>query len=807
MQFPTRVAAHSSLSVSLLFLLPLFVLAGARAESEPPPVLLKPVPINIAEAIIEPFWTPDLSGLPKWNVEPGRDHGLRIKQSWSAVDFEWASKPKTGPALRMSRTFHVDCSAYDRLLLRLAPPTGSVIRIAAHTDKGKCTFTSEPATEKRAEYALDLQGARRLDSVTIEIDARAEGNAAGWLRWIGLQSTERLKRYFAQWDFSGMQWDAYIKPADALLHFEPRYGIFLTRRELVDRRAEHEQAVKRLGQSGYMSLAAAARDYEPERGIHEFSESGGRTSAHSRVRDEFQPALPGSPELAVAGLVLRDAETLRMAARFALSLAMSEHWDTGFMSVVPGSAWEDRAFRRSYASQDIAEILDLAGEIFTDAGRNYLMRRLAEEGIGPINYVTWRHEYIFHCNQLAYFNTGRMYASLVLEREWPRVKPYTDLAYHDAVDNLETVIEPDGGALEGPGYLNPTIRENYNALKYYARARGLNVTELIPPLVKRTANYAAVVASTTGDDVIAVCDSDAIFHTDTLTILTELVPHSYWTTLFHKKQLVEAGKGDEGVRYLFSLRRGNAPEPITGEKVPDTFSSPALPAYIALPEIGYIASVRSLGDHLVKVFIVGNKAGADHTHEDKGSFVLEYAGQAFAMDLGIEDYSDPAQIAYKHCQRHNMLVPVGTAERAHPQNPLPFNIKPTGRGDERTFHARIDATPGWNGYYKAWLRTWDSPSPDTLVIRDEYELAKGNAVEFYWQTRLPVEQTDAGLTIRGDKGIATLSFPPDCTLRLDHPPLADGATHTRIAIRKQATQGTLEVTVRLHPAALANSQR
>ena len=110
-------------------------------------------------------------------------------------------------------------------------------------------------------------------------------------------------------------------------------------------------------------------------------------------------------------------------------------------------------------------ILDLAGEMFTDAGRTYLMRRLAEEGIGPINYVAWRYEYIFHCNQLAYFNTGRMYAYLMLEREWPRVKPYTDLAYRDAIDNLETVIEPDGGSLEGPGYLNPIIRENYNALK------------------------------------------------------------------------------------------------------------------------------------------------------------------------------------------------------------------------------------------------------------------------------------------------------------------------------------------------------
>ena len=778
MRFPTRVPHR--LPIWMLSLLPFLmsIPGAARATSE---ALQKPVPINMAEAIIEPFWIPELSGLEKWRIEPGRDHGLQIKQNWAAVDFEWARKPETGPALRLSRDVHIDCSGYDRLLVRLAPPRESIVRVTAQTDKGQRLFVSEPATERRAEYALDLDGAQRIDAITLEIEAGREGNAAGWLRWIGLQSTARLKDYFEQWDFSGMQWETYLQPEGFTPSFEPRYGIFLTGEELAQLRAQHDQAMQENGASQYSQQVVAAGDYEPEKGIHEFVESGGRTSSHSRVRDEFQPPLPGNPKLAIAGLVARDAQALRMAARCALSLALCEHWDTGFMSVLPGSGWEDRAFRRSYAAEDIAKILDLAGEVFTDAGRTYLMRRLAEEGIGPINYVAWRHEYIFHCNQLAYFNTGRMYAYLVLEREWPRVKPYTDLAYRDAIDNLEIVIEPDGGALEGPGYLNPTIRENYNALKHYARARGLDLSELIPPVLERTANYAAVVASTTSEDVIAVCDSDSSFRNDTLDILTELVPNSYWTTLYRKKQVAE------GVS-------------------PTVKPGPPLPAHIFLPEIGYMASTRKLGEHFVKLFIMGNKADAGHTHEDKGSFVLEYAGQAFAMDLGIGDYGDPIHVTYKHCQRHNMLVPVGISDRAAPANPLPFDVKPTGEGDERTFHARIDATPGWNGYYKKWVRTWDSPAPDTLTIRDEYELGQGSGVEFYWQTHLPVEKTEDGVIIRGDKGLAILTIPPDCTLRLDQLPLADGGHHTRIAIGKAATQGALEVVVKLRPTATSTGE-
>jgi hypothetical protein len=108
--------------------------------------------------------------------------------------------------------------------------------------------------------------------------------------------------------------------------------------------------------------------------------------------------------------------------------------------------------------------------------------------------------------------------------------------------------------------------------------------------------------------VIAICDSGAGFRNDTLRILTELVPNSYWTTLCNKQQAARGG--------------------------PMLDAAPPLPAYIELPEIGYIASTRSLGSELVKVFIMGNKANAGHTHEDKGSFVLEFAGRTFAADLG-----------------------------------------------------------------------------------------------------------------------------------------------------------------------------
>ncbi len=177
--------------------------------------------------------------------------------------------------------------------------------------------------------------------------------------------------------------------------------------------------------------------------------------------------------------------------------------------------------------------------------------------------------------------------------------------------------------------------------------------------------------------------------------------------------------------------------------------------------------------------------------------MLEFAGEEFAADLGICDYADPIHHVYKHCQRHNMLVPAGLDERPHPLRPLPVDVKPEGTGDARRFQARIDAAPGWRPYYRRWVRAWDSPAPDTLVIRDEYALAQGAGVDFLWQTLLPCALEGETAVIRGERGIARIGIPPGCTARVEALPLVGGATQNRLAIHMPEKAGALEVRVLL----------
>ena len=174
--------------------------------------------------------------------------------------------------------------------------------------------------------------------------------------------------------------------------------------------------------------------------------------------------------------------------------------------------------------------------------------------------------------------------------------------------------------------------------------------------------------------------------------------------------------------------------------------------------------------------------------------MLEVAGETLALDAGVCEYASSLVREYQSAQRHSMLVPTGTPERAHPQNPLPFDIRPQAEGDHTFFRAEVDLTPGWDGYYEFWKRRWDSPTPDTLIITDEYALAQGDGVDFLWQTRHPVTIEGNTIRLHAKRSVLSIEIPSGCTARVDALPLhKSDKTQQRIVIHSSALRGTLQV--------------
>ena len=782
-----------------------------------------PTPINTAETIFEAFFDENLSGLPDWTIHEGGADGLFVRQTWATVAYDWQRPPEDPalPALGMSRRYDIDCADYDVLMFSLVTPPGARVALIAQTDAGERRMVSTPFQTPKRELGLPLDGARRLLGLTLEIHpdrSGTTGSACGWLNWIGLQHEATLQRCLRQFERFDERWEGYLKPISFEPAFEPVYDLILTREDLAEARAD----VARAGgpeSSPLWELAEDARKLVPERMMSDYVNFWNDTR-FNRVRDTGKLLLTHGANAAQASVLFRDPVLGRLAARYAICLAHCTRWDPSFLSWMTGCAWEHRAFVPSLVMADCALILDLCGEWFTDYGRQIILRRLAEEGTGTNNYTAWRWEYIFWCNQAAWFMPGRMLAYLVLERTMPlqwlphpkpeksRVTPYTDLAVAELQDNLAKILLPDGGYTEGPGYFTFTARQALFTLYTYARARGLDPKSLIPEAFQATALMAETLVSTADDSqMILICDTQYIPQ-EGAAFLAWLMPDSHWVTIFRKSV----------------ARTGGRPMTLLAQKFAREIPAkgPEFHPLTHMPAIGQMASHRRLGNEWVKLFLMGNQSGASHTHEDKGSFVLEFAGDSFARDFGICDYSNPLADMMKHCQRHNMLVPLTTSGiRPKPGNPIFKDITPRGQGDETSFHATMDLTAGWEGWFTQWTRTWDSETPSQLTITDDWAIENGEGVVFHWTTPLPItlDAAHRRAIIQGRRGRVILSWPEGINALNEELPLEEPSrkavlrerkeaylvttplpeTQPRLSLTQPGRSGTLTVHVRLEP--------
>ncbi|MFM1852488.1 MAG: hypothetical protein RIS54_2172 [Verrucomicrobiota bacterium] len=767
-------------------------------------------PINSAEAVFEPFFDERISQLDQWSHDTPGAAGVKLTPSWAFVIINWERPAADGLVLRLHRRYDAfDCSAYDRLIVAINLPEDSVISLAAETDTGHRARTGTPCGSTRHEEWLDLAGAKSIQSVTVEIRTPHVDAGSGWLLWFGLQSTERLPAHLAQWQGFDERWEKYLQPPDFQPTYQPTYGLMLTAEELDAVRADFagSDVSREMRETG-----------EDVRRMHPESQIGENINfwnfnGFRRERDIGKMLTMNGPFAAQAGVLWKDKELCRLAARFALSLVHCDHWEDVFYAWMRGSNWDQRGFLQSLGVLDCAIILDLCGEWFTPLGRDLILRRIATEGHGAMCHASWWWEYMYHTNQMVWITPARLYGLLVLEKTMPmrgegfpvppsRVAPHTEIVWQNLQDNLANALLPDGGYVEGPTYFTWVARQVAFAALLYGRGRDRDARELVPAPLFKTAPLAEMLYST-DDGQEMILTGDAMFaNGEGVAFLAWLMPESHWVTIYRK-----------------SMRRAGAPAMLLPLRLDREIPAkgPPLRPFLTMPDLGYMASVRRLGDQWVKLFLIGNKAGGDHQHEDKGSFTLECAGDSFAFDFGVLDYANPVCNLLKQCQRHNMLTPWSDDERPKPQNPIRADVKPQGRGDETAFHAEMDCTPGWEGWFSRWHRTWDSPSPDRLTLIDDWAVERGEGVILHWTTRLPMEIEGRTVRIRGRRATAELTLPADVEAKIEQLPLMDpgrraidrqrremlqygwdhAETQPRLTIRLRGRSGRMQIDLRL----------
>ena len=401
------------------------------------------VPFNPAEAVFEPFWDGALSELDQWNLEK-QAADAKARQEWDTVSLTWATPSPEGRAFTLRRKGELDVTGYDRLILCGAFSSNAKVILTAETDRGIRRIESPPFGARKQELELPLEGAAKVTSLTIDVRANRPGT--GWLSWLGLQNRPLLDEMNKNRETHPMDLDKFLKGKDFTPSFRPSYELLFSQEDLELLRREHARLLKRDGKSPFLACGEEAAAIRPETLIGDYVNFFGDTR-YCRVRDFGRQLLNRGVNAALAGHLNRDPEMLRLAARYMLAIALCGNWDDAFLCRFPGSSFEHRAFVQSLCCLEVAALLDLAGEYLTPEAKKLVLRKLAQEGVGSIQYVTWRWDYIFDCNQLSWFSSGRMLALAVLEKEWgnsstspERVKPYREQALRELHDNLNRTI-------------------------------------------------------------------------------------------------------------------------------------------------------------------------------------------------------------------------------------------------------------------------------------------------------------------------------------------------------------------------------
>ncbi|MBI2192430.1 MAG: heparinase II/III family protein [Planctomycetes bacterium] len=712
-----------------------------------------PIPINEAEAVFQRFFDPYRCDIDQWGFRSDPLAGSRAYQQFHASVIEW----ETGCGLVgfLAKDLEVDAGGYDRLILCCTLPTTTRVAVRAVVDgRERVVIDGVPGENNSAEISGPV-GGRFIHRIAIELTDTGGQPGNVQLFWLGLASDTRLRAMSERPNPYRGSWDDLLVPRGKEGPLEPALGLFFDGSDL-------DRLRQRLSRRPYRTVLdrwrAQVKDYaakEPWRGVGVWPNHPKPRCYRFRSPEHID--LLAMRLCAFVGLIDNDPELCRTALDHALALAHCDKWQPEFLATIAGSAWEQRAFYEYRYAQGAIYAWDWAGACLTPAGRHVLAQAISTKALPWILQTLMRHPYVRGCNQGAYFAWGAILCELALARLYPHATELLDAAVKALDETVNRYFGPDGGAFEGPGYVSSTVGHALAAYALVARHRRVGLETVAPPVLKQVPRYLAAMASTVAPigAAIPVADGGGAG--------VSLYPDGFG--------LLATLTGDESVRALlagileeeecrdYTSTPGILMSLIFG---PDELPAPAVrpPIFHRLEHTGLLCSCRMTKEGPVRLQLVGGPAHSGHTHEDRGSFILEAFGEEIAIDRGQMGYEDPRCLTIKSACYHNLLIPETRDRRPARQiNPCPAATIPDGSGNEKILRCSIDVSPAWGVAVQRCVRRIESDRPELFIVIDEADLPEAGRVAFHLHSRFPWTQTGRTWITCGRR--ARLSVTPD----------------------------------------------
>ncbi len=804
-----------------------------------------PIPINEAEAIFAPFFdggdsdmrTDKACLLEEFDVQAGAGCAARAEQTWCSVDVIIDRAAVGVPALTLTCRTPLAIAGYDVFRVFACQPPYVRLRITGVVDGGETVILdSHVGDGGMQEIDGGLAGAT-LDTFTLEFALLEPRPATVALRWLGLANREAQSRmearqspYTPEWRYcladprtvvaetSSTAGAAHplqgvrsppCTSVPALTEISPSLGILFGADELESLRAQclsgplkpMADALRRQAQE-YLKL-------EPEKMVGYLVPSG--DIRWQRVRDNWKTTLYHKMEpLALMGLIDRNPDFSRMAARMALSVAHCTHWCESPMGVHPGASWHHRSFQETYYAAACALVLDWAGAWLTPHGTQVIQDAIVMKGLPRMESDFKRMEYIRYMNQGIVFSIGRILGLLALIPTYPRYASQFAEAERDLHEMIDAYILDDGVILEGPGYWAHSFFDIVPLYYVLARHHGRSLRDYATEKVRRTGDYALSLLSTLGKGTGYIGINDA--HNQANYPLNTVVAFSLMTDRPEWKRLLAAQVGSGEADFFSLVMAGCSGLDLATESRtlnPEPSHSPSTihhsrftaPRFSLFPIGGQAASVRHDPEFgAVHLHVCSGPTYPCHYHEDKGSIILEAAGQALVIDRGTLAYHEAENSFLGRPAAHSLLYPEPLADgvpfvQPDARPPLPGGKKWGVFDLDRAYGARLgecieedglillasDNAGAWpDGLFKTNLRRICSPAPTLFLVEDVIEAGRPLEMSFRLHTprKVGVRGSEAWIRAPGvSLRVAAVNWSPsvvdavECSIDDQHRPV------------------------------------
>lgn len=779
------------------------------------------IPVHDGEALLEDytsyrFWDPaDWHPGDRHQAGPGRS-GLRA--IWFYGEF-WRKEGGDEGRLSLTRDFGRDISDCQAAVIYFAAAARSLVGVRFRVDgRDVVAADRQPGKAAGEELRLPLSG-RTLDSITFELDAvehepaLADREVTATLHWVMLERKGFDPALASEERGMDPVPDRVDDPALEVLPV----GILFDRKGLDELRAKVRSGAPAALYADILAEVAALANDRPERFVGRWlPTTWARTQGAGRMCGPQDGTRGMYSAMVYAGLVYalergtdRGLRAGLAARRALLSIARIDEWATGFVSRVPVGLPGYRApFVEAHTAECAALCCDLIHPLLSAEERREVEDALYTKGIAWLDLYLRLHGegYLLGSNQGAVYARGLIWAGLVARRSHPDVDAVVERWTTWLFRMIDRYYRADGSTVEGPGYWEYTTHAVVAALLAVARHRAVGVETLIPPGLRGSLEYLQAVRTDVGGGLrflpIADCGTgENRFMGPSFLFFARYagVREARWLydrfLAGRSRPPGDPGFGNPGGPYvmdalltLLLLDDGPGREP-------------------RLPEVQRFSVCDRvlLRSGPATLFFEGGPQVGDHTHPDKGQYILEAYGERLAADPGMCNYADPAHLSFKSTFRHN-LVTVGGNDQSYRDATKAAVIRRLDASDRATL---IDAD--LSGSYRE-LTSYDRrilfvrAAMPYVVVVDEVA-AEGEAADLAWNFHAkgsiePVPAATPGrFRVAADRaGMHLLvSSPQRLEARFATTEAASGVFSRDLSLRAPSGQRTLRIAALLAP--------